>query len=229
MRLSSYNLLWALEGTTKTAERTQPSPHLGLPVAMLLPCTFDIILTDIANVFEIIKVSGSWFWGISRVIWANRKRRNVFNEYKLNKADNQVNSSDCSILCYGLCLGTGLRYSTKYCAWILSLYYRTHVWAVCPDGYFLQGLWRDEGKGLVSQIDKARCCKLNTIIDEYDNCYNENIWGSFDHYGLSECKKDGYYVAGIYKSNCDKIYCIEELKCCSMLVGKYKWSEKHFI
>ncbi|XP_073229032.1 uncharacterized protein [Porites lutea] len=94
-----------------------------------------------------------------------------------------------------------------------------HVWAVCPDGYFLQGLWRDEGKGLVSQIDKARCCKLNTIIDEYDNCYNENIWGSFDHYGLSECKKDGYYVAGIYKSNCDKIYCIEELKCCSMLVG----------
>ena len=54
----------------------------------------------------------------------------------------------------------------------------------------------------MSQIGKAiaRCCKLSTIINEYDNCYNENFWGSFDHYGLSVCKKDGYYVAGIYKS-----------------------------
>ena len=42
-----------------------------------------------------------------------------------------------------------------------------------------------------------------------------------DHKGLSECKADDYYVAGFYKSDCEKIYCIEELKCCRMITGEF--------
>lgn len=93
-----------------------------------------------------------------------------------------------------------------------------NVWAVCPTGYFLQGLWRNDGVGWIYQIELAKCCKPNTLPDKYGHCYNENIWGSFDHYGLSECKRGGYYAAGLYKSNCDTLGCIEMLKCCSMFI-----------
>jgi len=92
-----------------------------------------------------------------------------------------------------------------------------HVWALCPNGYFLQGLYRNSGDGWLWQIEEAKCCKPNISPSRYQDCYNENIWGSFDHYGLSECKKDGYYVAGFYKSNCNTLGCIEELKCCKMV------------
>ncbi|CAH3106856.1 unnamed protein product [Porites lobata] len=95
-----------------------------------------------------------------------------------------------------------------------------NVWAVCPNGYFLQGLWRNDGVGWIWQIEEAKCCKPNILPDHYEHCYNENIWGSFDHYGLSECKKIGYYAAGFYKSNGNTLGCIEELKCCRMVVGE---------
>ena len=112
----------------------------------------------------------------------------------------------------------------------LSLQWRKNVWAVCPTGYFLQGLWRNDGVGWIYHIEEARCCKPNTLPDKYGHCYNENIWGSFDHYGLSECKRGGYYAAGLYKSNCDTLGCIEMLKCCSMFIGESYWkSVKHFI
>ncbi|CAH3151158.1 unnamed protein product [Porites lobata] len=99
-----------------------------------------------------------------------------------------------------------------------------NVWAVCPTGYFLQGLWRNDGDGWIYKIEEAKCCKPNTLPDQYKDCYNENIWGSFDHKGLSECKADDYYVAGFYKSDCEKIYCIEELKCCRMITDICKYA-----
>ena len=39
---------------------------------------------------------------------------------------------------------------------------------------------------------------------------DENVWGSFDGKGLSECKREGYYMAGIFRGKCDKLYCLEE-------------------
>ena len=43
------------------------------------------------------------------------------------------------------------------------------------------------------------------------------FWGSFDGKGLSECRREGYYMAGIFRGDCDKLYCLEELKCCRMI------------
>ena len=85
----------------------------------------------------------------------------------------------------------------------------------------LQGLYRNDGEGWVYQIEEAKCCKPNTLPEKYQDCYNENIWGSFDHIGLSACKRKDYYVAGFYKSNCNTLGCIEELKCCRMIVGEF--------
>ena len=92
------------------------------------------------------------------------------------------------------------------------------MWANCPDGYFIQGFYRSSGDWLKS-IESGRCCKPETLPDRYESCYSEDIVGKFDNIGLSKCKQSGYYVAGIYKGGCDKLYCIEKLKCCKMNVG----------
>ena len=128
----------------------------------------------------------------------------------------------CSIIKarWGPCI---LKISHKILLLPLSLQWRFNVWAVCPTGYFLQGLWRNDGVGWIYQIEEAKCCKPNTLPDQYGDCYNENIWGSFNHYGLSECKRDGYYAAGLYKSNCNALRCIEYLKCCRMAAGESSW------
>ncbi|XP_078359384.1 uncharacterized protein LOC144643868 [Oculina patagonica] len=93
---------------------------------------------------------------------------------------------------------------------------RKNSWAVCPDGYFLQGLYRTAGHNLYN-IEEGRCCKPNNLPKMYGHCYNHNVWGSFDRKGWSICN-DGYYLTGIYKGICDKLYCLEWFKCCTMKV-----------
>ena len=91
-------------------------------------------------------------------------------------------------------------------------------WAVCPDGYFMQGLYRNDGKWL-HHIEEGRCCKPRNLPNSYLRCYEENeVGGSFDRIGLSKCA-EGYYMAGFYKGGCDRLYCIEKFKCCMMHDG----------
>ena len=97
--------------------------------------------------------------------------------------------------------------------------FSTNVWAVCPPGYFLQGLFRNTGAWL-HHIEEATCCKPQTLADEYQDCYFENIWYSFDRKGIVKCNRNGYYLAGIYKGGCDQLHCIELLFCCKMMTGK---------
>lgn len=92
---------------------------------------------------------------------------------------------------------------------------RTNRWAVCPNGYFVRGFYRTDGDW-VHNIEEAKCCKPNTFVDRYEACYNENVGSSFNNRGLSKCKKEGYYLAGIYRGGCDRLYCIERFKCCKM-------------
>ena len=99
---------------------------------------------------------------------------------------------------------------------------RTNSWAVCPNGYFVQGFYRGSGDWLDS-IEEAKCCKPDTFPDRYEHCYNENILSSFDNKGLSKCEQEGYYVAGIYRGGCDRLSCIETLKCCKMIVGEKRY------
>lgn len=82
------------------------------------------------------------------------------------------------------------------------------------------GLYRTGKDPWLHNIEEARCCKPEGLPDKYADCYVENVWSSFDRKGLSECKREGYYMAGIFRGNCDKLYCLEEFKCCRM-IGKY--------
>ena len=38
-----------------------------------------------------------------------------------------------------------------------------------------------------------------------------------DDKGLSVCKREGYYMTGTYKGDCDMLYCPEEFMCCKMI------------
>ncbi|KAL9987750.1 hypothetical protein ACROYT_G002106 [Oculina patagonica] len=97
-----------------------------------------------------------------------------------------------------------------------STLYGNNVWALCPDGFFLNGLYKTDGQNLYN-IEEGQCCRpLNQQEDGYDDCYEEDVTTSFDNRGWSDCQRTGYYMTGIYKSNCEKIYCIEIFKCCRM-------------
>jgi hypothetical protein len=46
------------------------------------------------------------------------------------------------------------------------------------------------------------------------DCYHQNWWHTFDRKGWSTCEKPGYYIAGLWRNSCNKLYCIEWVKCC---------------
>ncbi|XP_067017058.1 fibropellin-1-like isoform X1 [Acropora muricata] len=96
-------------------------------------------------------------------------------------------------------------------------------WAVCPNGYFIQGFYRSSGDW-VHNIENAKCCKPRNYPNSYEACYVENIVASFDNIGLSGCKRYGYYLVGIYRGGCDSLGCIEYLKCCRMNVDECRVS-----
>ena len=76
------------------------------------------------------------------------------------------------------------------------------------------------GKGppqYLQDIDEAKCCHPESHPNSFEDCYNVSL--SFDNEGWSDCKKDGYYMAGFFKRGCDNIDCIEEFRCCKMKTG----------
>ena len=70
-------------------------------------------------------------------------------------------------------------------------------------------------------IEEAKCCRPQNHPDSYDGCYDEDVSISFDHKGWSQCKQDGYYMAGFYKGGCNELYCIEKFRCCKMKKGNW--------
>ena len=98
-------------------------------------------------------------------------------------------------------------------------------WSTCNNGYYMTGLYRTNGHNLYN-IEEARCCRPKSQVKSWGFCYNHNVWSSFDRKGWSSCR-DGYYMAGLYRESCEKLYCLEEFKCCKM--GAYNgdsWVEK---
>ncbi|KAL9952094.1 hypothetical protein ACROYT_G039301 [Oculina patagonica] len=91
---------------------------------------------------------------------------------------------------------------------------RKNVWAVCPNGYYLEGI-RISGRNLYN-IEQAKCCRPQNHPNSYDGCYDEDVTHSFDNKGWSLCNRGGYYMTGFYKSSCEEIYCIEKFRCCRM-------------
>ena len=98
-------------------------------------------------------------------------------------------------------------------------------WSTCNNGYYMTGISATGGQRL-GNIEEAKCCRPKSQKKQWGHCYNLNVWGSFDRKGWSKCA-NGYYMAGLYRNDCDQLYCLEEFKCCKM--GPYNghsWIEK---
>lgn len=88
-------------------------------------------------------------------------------------------------------------------------------WSTCPSGHFLQGLYRNSCDKLYC-IEYGKCCKPASHPYWWGHCYNQNVWSSFDKKGWSKCK-DGYFIAGLYRTSGNNLYNLEEFKCCKMV------------
>ena len=82
----------------------------------------------------------------------------------------------------------------------------------CPPGYYLSGLYREE------LLRYAWCCKPGGAPDTYKMCYDEDVSLSFDwdKKGMVSCGRSGYYITGLYKSDCNYLHCIEKFRCCEI-------------
>ncbi|XP_078368380.1 uncharacterized protein LOC144652235 [Oculina patagonica] len=89
-------------------------------------------------------------------------------------------------------------------------------WALCPEGFFLQGIYRSNDTWL-HNIEQALCCKPRNFQNMKLDCYDENVRISLDEKGWSMCKRYWYDMVGIYREGCDHLYCIEMIKCCRMM------------
>jgi len=92
-------------------------------------------------------------------------------------------------------------------------------WSHCPNGYFMHGLFRNGRIGRwqnnqLYHIEEAKCCRPQESRG-YGRCMNANWWSSFDRKGWSRCP-NGYAMTGMYRNNCNAIYCLEEVRCCTL-------------
>ena len=86
----------------------------------------------------------------------------------------------------------------------------TMGWFKCPTGLYLKGYLKGEREGLLA-VQLARCCRTAQAPSIYRHCYTDSTFGSK---GLHECSRTGYHIAGVYKTDCHFMECIEKLLCC---------------
>ncbi|KAL9955508.1 hypothetical protein ACROYT_G036842 [Oculina patagonica] len=93
-------------------------------------------------------------------------------------------------------------------------------WSVCPQkNTYLKGLWRHErkwGDERVGRIEYGRCCPA--LEEDFANqpavCSNANWRSTLDGNNVWALCPGGYFLNGVYKSNGQKLYNIEEGQCC---------------
>jgi len=90
-------------------------------------------------------------------------------------------------------------------------------WSMCNSGYYMRGMYRNSkshGNGL-HLIEQAHCCKPNAQKGGWGACTTLNVSKSFDAKGWSKCAT-GSYMTGLWRNDCDNLYCIEYFRCCKM-------------
>merc|ERR1712093_323192 len=105
-------------------------------------------------------------------------------------------------------------------------------WSVCKAGWLMTGFKTDGNGDALYNINLGRCeqpCE-GTGTDKFKiniaHCYHENWWKKFDSKGGKFCRRN-YFVAGLFRSHCNSLYCLEMAKCCQIkrsMWTKCAWS-----
>ena len=95
-----------------------------------------------------------------------------------------------------------------------SLLDNNNRWATCPDGYFLNGLYRDKDHdGWLHNIEEGRCVKPADAPYSYKNCVDKSVASCFNNKGWCNCNS-GSFLTGIYRGDCDELHCLNKFRCC---------------
>jgi len=98
--------------------------------------------------------------------------------------------------------------------------------AACGENEFITGLDRstDPGDqhttyfGGLHRIERAQCSLSMELTTPETECYDQD-WNLESPYDMNTdpswgACKDGYYLSGLYRSDCDNLHCIEWARCC---------------
>merc|ERR1712167_560073 len=103
-------------------------------------------------------------------------------------------------------------------------------WSTCSPGTLLIGMKTDmkQSKDALYNLDSGLCqqpweagSKISNALHT-SRCYHENWWKKFDTRGGKFCRRN-YFVAGLFRSHCNSLYCIEMAKCCQ--VKRSMWTD----
>eukprot|EP00003_Mantamonas_plastica_P013935 TRINITY_DN241_c0_g1_i4.p1 TRINITY_DN241_c0_g1~~TRINITY_DN241_c0_g1_i4.p1 ORF type:complete len:900 (-),score=230.79 TRINITY_DN241_c0_g1_i4:79-2778(-) len=84
-------------------------------------------------------------------------------------------------------------------------------WSTCPRGTIVNSLYRNSCNSLYC-LEEAKCVKPKLV--KKPKCMIAK-WASFDHRGWSRCPT-GFYLAGVHRSRCTGLNCLEEARCCQL-------------
>merc|ERR1711977_635985 len=96
-------------------------------------------------------------------------------------------------------------------------------WSTCSPGTLLIGMKTDmkQSKDALYNLDSGLCQQPWEAGSKISNalhtscCYHENWWKKFDTRGGKFCRRN-YFVAGLFRSHCNSLYCLEMAKCCQV-------------
>jgi len=101
-------------------------------------------------------------------------------------------------------------------------------WSTCREDFLLTGIKRDGAGDALYNLAYGKCARPceGSASDQkslrLEHCYHENWWKKFDFAGGKFCRKN-YFVAGLFRSHCNSLYCLEMAKCCQ--VQRSLWNE----
>merc|ERR1712057_117482 len=136
-------------------------------------------------------------------------------------SDETYNGKKCKSIC---------RQDARYVDWSRS--FDKWGWSVCPTKWLLTGLRTDGGGDALYNLDLGKCEKPCEGVGSdkkaiaISHCYHENWWKKFDSKGGKFCRRN-YFVAGLFRSHCNSLYCLEMAKCCQVkrsLWTKCSWT-----
>jgi hypothetical protein len=86
----------------------------------------------------------------------------------------------------------------------------------------MTGLKKGDCKG-IQCLDQAKCAKPCWGEEKLKvgNCYQANWWEALNGPGKASCE-DGFYMAGLYRSRCLSLYCIQMGLCCSIQHSRWE-------
>jgi len=135
-----------------------------------------------------------------------------FSGYCMCDPNDIFNGPDCQV---------PMRGPSEWMAWYTQ--FDKWGWATCKQGRLMTGLKGDGQQTMdaLYNIAKAQCqepyenhMKIERAVEKH-RCYHENWWKKFDTRGGKFCRRN-YFLAGMFRSHCNSLYCIEMAKCCNV-------------